>query len=66
MNNRRKGERAILSDGTKVVCFKEIGNLLTCMKPKNDNWESREDLELIGTLPTEHWKWRCPPESLQK
>ena len=65
MRKSETGYRAILSDGTKVICmFQEQiqggKTMMSCSRLEG------KTLILIDVKPVEDWEWRCPPEPLQK
>lgn len=67
-----KGHRAILKDGTKVICVWEQNQtgdgkkIISCFKSKNNSLEIKTFLILVDTKPEEEWKWRCTPDPLME
>lgn len=53
-----KGERAILADGTQVYVLFTQPSIAECYRSDN--------FSFVGSLQLEDWKWKCPPESLQR
>lgn len=65
MRKTQTGFRAILSDGTKVICMfenemKDGKRMISCSRLQEDA------LILIDTKSEDEWEWKCPPEPLQK